>query len=312
MDPVAAVVVTFLAVTVATFAAALLVLRAWPAFRADRLRAPVATDDARSILRWDDAPGTAWRRVVERLGRTMRPKDPTKLSRSRRQLVWAGYGDPRSVTVFFGAKAGLGLALASSYSLYGLLAQRAMPNVLGISMVLGVVGVLLPDFWLRRRVKAREKAIVNTLPDVMDLLVVCVEAGMGFDAAIARVAEQPEGQGSPLHQELLRMHLEMRAGRPREEAMNALAERTPSTDLRALVGAFVQAERLGTPLGKTLRIHSESGRVQRRHRAEERAHLAPLKMIFPTVIFLMPAFFLVAMAPSLLGLMEIFGKLGGK
>lgn len=310
MDPLTALVVTFLAVTCVTFAVGAVALRMWPALRAERLQTAVAGDPARSILRWNGEAATGWRGIVERLGRAVRPRDGAKLSRYRRQLVWAGHGNPRAVAAFFGAKAGLGLLFASSYSVYGTVVQRALPNVLLMSIILGLVGLFLPDVWLHGRVGRRRKAIVNAMPDVMDLLVVCVEAGMGFDAAVARVSDQPESRNSQLHQELQRMHLEMRAGRPREESMRALAERTPATELRALVGAFVQAEKLGTPLGKTLRIHSDSARVQRRHRAEERAHLAPLKMIFPTVLFLMPAFFLVAMAPSLLGILDVLSKLG--
>lgn len=102
------------------------------------------------------------------------------------------------------------------------------------------------------------------------------------------------------------MHLEVRAGRPREETLRGLGERTGVPEVMALVGAFIQADRLGTPLGKTLRIHAESARVQRRLRAEERAQLAPLKMIFPTVIFLFPVFFLVTFAPGLLKLLDVF------
>ena len=105
------------------------------------------------------------------------------------------------------------------------------------------------------------------------------------------------------------MHLEMRAGRPRAEALRAFADRTGIPAVRALVGAFIQTDRLGTPLGKTLRVHAESARIERRHRAEERAYMAPLKMIFPTVLFLMPAFFLVAMAPSVLALARAFQSL---
>jgi tight adherence protein C len=128
---------------------------------------------------------------------------------------------------------------------------------------------------------------------------------------VARVAEQPEGRNNPLHQEMLRMHLEVRAGRPRTEALRAFGQRTGTDEIKAMVTAFVQTEKLGTPLGKTLRVHADSARVQRRHRAEERAHLAPLKMLFPTVFFLMPSFFLVTMAPSLLGLMKLLKALGG-
>ena len=105
------------------------------------------------------------------------------------------------------------------------------------------------------------------------------------------------------------MHLEVRAGRVHEEALRALGERTGVQEVKAMVGAFIQTVRLGTSLGKTLRVHAESARVWRRHRAEERAHLAPLKMIFPTIFFLMPSFFLVAMGPSLLNLLELFRAL---
>jgi tight adherence protein C len=120
---------------------------------------------------------------------------------------------------------------------------------------------------------------------------------------VARVAERSEVRESPLHQEMMRMHLEVRAGRPREEALRGLGERTGVEEVKALVGAFIQTERLGTSLGKTLRIHAESARVQRRLRAEERAQLAPLKMLFPTVIFLFPVFFLVTFAPAMLKLL---------
>jgi tight adherence protein C len=106
------------------------------------------------------------------------------------------------------------------------------------------------------------------------------------------------------------MHLEVRAGRPRDEALRAFGDRCGAQEVKAMVSAFIQSERLGTPLGRTLRVHAESARVQRRHRAEERAYLAPLKMIFPTVLFLMPSFFLVAMGPSLLALISAFKSLG--
>jgi tight adherence protein C len=152
--------------------------------------------------------------------------------------------------------------------------------------------------------------MLHALPEVLDLLMVCVEAGMGFDAAVGCVTEQPEARRSPLHQELLRMHLEVRAGRRREEALQAVGERAGVEDLKAVVGAFIQTDRLGTSLGKTLRVHAESARLKRRRRAEERAYLAPLKMVFPTVLFLLPVFFIVVLVPALLRLMETWQKIG--
>jgi tight adherence protein C len=168
----------------------------------------------------------------------------------------------------------------------------------------------LPDVWLRFRTKQRQNAVTNALPDVLDLLMVCVEAGMGFDAAVARVAEQPGSKAGPLHEELLRMHLEIRAGRPREEALRSLADRLGTEELRSIVGSFIQTDRLGTPLGKTLRVQAEASRVQRRHRAETKAQMVPLLMLGPTILFLLPSFMLVAMAPSLLRIFQIMGTIG--
>jgi tight adherence protein C len=224
--------------------------------------------------------------------------------------MWAGFYEPRAVLLLLGAKVALGLGMGSLYFLYSMVALRAvpLPRLLAVSLFLGVIGFFLPDFWLHNRIKARRREIVHALPDVLDLLMVCVEAGLGFDAAVARIADQPT-RPSPLHDELRRMHLEVRAGRPRQEALRALAERTGVEEMRSIVGAFIQTEKLGTPLGKTLRVHADAARVQRRHRAEEQAHLAPLKMLFPTVFFLMPAFFLVTLAPSLLGLLKLLKAL---
>lgn len=310
MTPVGYAALSFVLVLAITFATGYLALQLWPGIRRERLAAPRAESQSSSILRFQDRPVSGWQRTVERIGRAVQPRDLTRASKIRLRLAWAGYHDPRALTIFWGAKLTLAVLGVLFYPLVGVLAQRVLPNTTTVSLVAFAVGFFLPDFWLHNRIKARHRLIVNILPDVLDLLMVCVEAGLGFDAAVARVAEQPELAHSPLHQELLRMHLEIRAGRPREEALRAFGERTGVQEVKSMVGAFIQAERLGTPLGKTLRVHAESARVERRHRAEEKAYLAPLKMIFPTVLFLMPAFFLVAMAPPLLGLIAAFRSLG--
>jgi len=312
MNPITVGILSFLIVAGVTFLAGMALLRLWPAVQRERLSAPSAGGGPASILRWKDEPGTAWERTAERIGRAVAGSPEAAPSKYRQRLLWAGYSEPRAVLLLIGAKVGLAILAGAGYFVYTTLALRVVPapRLIAISLILAVVGFFFPDFWLRNRIKARQREIVNTMPDVLDLLMVCVEAGMGFDAAVARVAEQPEGRHSPLHQEMLRMHLEVRAGRPRAEALRALGERTGVDDVKAMVTAFVQTEKLGTPLGKTLRIHADSARVKRRHRAEERAHLAPLKMLFPTVFFLMPAFFLVTLAPSLLGLMRLLKALG--
>lgn len=310
MSPLTLSVLSFVIVAAITCVTGTLLLRWRLAVGGERLKTPVPETGPASILRWDERTRTVWQRLLAWLGQTLGPRDTTRVSGYRKRLGWAGYHNPRATLFFLGAKGELAILCGLLYPLYAAASEQILPNLLLMSFVLAVLGFYLPDFWLRHRIRERHRKIVNALPDVLDLLLVCVEAGMAFDAAVARVAEQPESRQSPLHQELVRTHLETRAGRPREEALRAFSERTGVQEVKAVVGAFIQTERLGTSLGQTLRVHSETARVRRRHRAEERAYLAPLKMIFPTVMFLMPAFFLVAMAPPLLRLMQILKALG--
>ena len=304
MEPTIYAALSFaLIVGVMSIAGAILLLLWWSPVQPERIHLPQTKAQGGTILRWEERARAGWQRPVEWLGRVFVPRDRVKLTHLRERLGWAGYHDPRALRYFAGAKVGCLILFGCSYSLYGIAIQRVLSHVVPISLLLGVLGCFLPDFWLRMRIKARQRDVLHALPNVLDLLMVCIEAGLGFDAAVLRVAERPEVRGSPLHQEMLRMHLEVRAGRPREEALRGLGERTGVEEVKALVGAFIQTERFGTSLGKTLRIHAESARVQRRQRAEERAQLAPLKMIFPTVIFLFPVFFLVTFAPAMLKLL---------
>jgi tight adherence protein C len=305
MNALTTAILSFMVVGGATFVAAFLLLKYWPAVERNRLK-PASQDPlGASILRFESEFGSRWQRIAARLGAALGPGDQVRRTQYRRRLVQAGYQDPRAVTIFMGAKVGLAVVGLSLYPLYGFMVARVVPNMVMISGILTVVGFFVPDYWLRRRRKDRQQQIVESLPDVLDLLMVCVEAGMGFDAAVARIADSVRA-ASALHDELMRMHLEIRAGRPRDEAMRDFAERTGVDEIKRVVTAFIQADRLGTPLGKTLRVHAEAARVERRHRAEAKAYLAPIKMIFPTAICLMPAFMLVALAPALLNLLKIF------
>lgn len=303
MDPTIYAVLSFgLVAGAMSIVGAILLVLWWSPVEQDRIQRPRTKASGLTILRWEERSRTAWQRSLERLGRIFVPRDRVKLTRLRERLAWAGYHDPRALRYFLGAKVGCLIFFGCAYFFFGVMIQRVLSHVLPVSLFLGVLGCFLPDFWLRMRIKARQREVLHQLPNVLDLLMVCIEAGLGFDAAVARVSERPEVRGSPLHQEMLRMHLEVRAGRPREEALRGLGERTGVEEVKALVGAFIQTERLGTSLGKTLRVHAESARVQRRLRAEERAQLAPLKMLFPTVIFLFPVFFLVTFAPAMIKL----------
>ena len=309
MDPLSVALIAFVMVGGSMFLSGALLLRWWPRLRRERLRTPTLEAAPASILRWQTARA-GWQQLVERLGRAAGPREGAQLSKYRKRLAWAGYHDPRAAIVFAGVKVAMALACGIAYPLVGLVTQHIPPSMLLYSVALGAAGFFVPNLWLHRRAKARQEDVVNALPDVLDLLTVCVESGMGFDAALARVADQPDRRKSALHQELLRMIHEMRAGRPRQEALRALADRCGVQEVNAMVSVFIQTDRLGTSMGKTLRVHADSSRVERRHRAEARAYVAPLKMIFPTALFLMPAFMLVAMGPSLLKIMAALNRAG--
>lgn len=308
-------VLAFVAVFVVTAGAALLGLRSDPVRRRLRGVGEVSAETTQeiSVLRWADPaqPVAQWRRTLHKLGQALLGRIPeTRGARHatiRGRLVWAGFDDPRSVPLFLGTKVVLAFGLAYSYTLYGLAVHRVLPNILLISLLLGVMGFFLPDFWLAQRIKERKRMITNALPDILDLLVVCVEAGMGLDAAVAKVTDPDViPVPTPLHKEMRRMHLEFRAGRPRTEALHALGVRTGVDEVRKIVAAFIQTEKLGTSLANTLRIHADASRVARRLRAEKEAHLAPLKMLFPIVVFLFPAFLIVMAVPPLLQLGNTF------
>lgn len=299
----------FVIVVAAVSVAAAVAYKIIPAIRRDRLVPQMAAAGDSSVLRWSTTEAW-WQRVAEAVGRKTAPKTEENVSKLRQRLAWAGLHSPNGVAIYTGSRFVLAIMLALTYPLAGVVLGRAMPNTLLVSLGLAYVGLWLPTFILRRLTKRRQEAITIALPDFLDLLTICVEAGMSFDAALSRICSQPDVSGSPLYQELTRMHLEIGAGRPRAEALRALSDRCGVQDVTTMVSVFIQTERLGTSMGTALRVHSDTARVQRRHRLETQAYLAPLKMIFPTIIFLTPAFFLVALAPSLLGFLAVLKGMG--
>jgi tight adherence protein C len=170
--------------------------------------------------------------------------------------------------------------------------------------VFGVVGYMLPNVLLKNAGSKREELMRNALPDAIDLLTISVEAGLGFDAAVARVAKNTEG---PLAQEFARLLQEMQLGMGRSEAMRAMGERTSLLELRSFCLAMVQADSLGIPIARVLRIQSSELRVKRRQRAEEKAQKVPVKMLFPLIFFILPCLFIVILGPVILQVQDILG-----
>jgi len=165
------------------------------------------------------------------------------------------------------------------------------------------VGIMLPSMWLKQRVTARQKLIIKGLPDAFDLITTCVEAGLGLDAALSRVADKVEG---PFGVELQRTLHDISLGRKRRTALVELGTRTGVPDLVSFVNAVIQAEQMGSSVGKVLRVQAEQLRVRRRQRAEEQAYKAPVKMIFPLILCIFPTLFIVILGPAVITIMNDF------
>ena len=224
------------------------------------------------------------------------------LARMRNKLIQAGEPiTPQGFLIICAVAAGvlgmLGFAMTSA--MLGGLDTKGML----FTGVLTGCGIFLPVMWLNSRVRMRQTSITRSLPDSFDLITACVEAGLGLDAALGRVAEKVEG---PFAEELSLTLREIGMGRPRDESLHDLAARTGVADLSIFVNAIIQAEQMGTSIGQVLRVQSDQMRMRRRQRAEELANQAPVKMIFPLVLFILPTLFIVILAPAILQLSESF------
>jgi tight adherence protein C len=222
----------------------------------------------------------------------------------RRKLILAG--EPLNLGGFLIVMAlSGGLFVVLGFALVVASGGGFQANVLLVLIALGSVGLVLPYLWLINRIRHRQGVITKSLPDSFDLVTTCVEAGLGLDAALARVAEKVEG---PFAEELSRTLREVGMGRMRRDALRELGERTGVSDLVTFVNAVVQAEQMGTGIGQVLRVQSDQLRLRRRQRAEEIANQAPVKMVFPLVLCIFPTLFMVILGPAGISLYENLGK----
>lgn len=234
--------------------------------------------------------------TLERLHRALERRTPQgTVAAARARLREAG--DPVDLGTFLALRllAGIGGFLAVLLLLTPAAGGRGWPGSLAMATAAGYAGSALPGFWLGRVVTRRKEAIQRSLPEVLDLLCIAVEAGLGLDGAILRVAER---HISPFAQELGHCVKEINLGQPREKAWRNLAERVNVPDVNVVVAAVIQAEKLGASLGQVLRIQADEMRERRRQRAEERARQVPIKLLFPLVMFIFPALFVVLLGPA--------------
>jgi tight adherence protein C len=226
------------------------------------------------------------------------PLSPGEVSRTRRWLIQAGYRNQDHLTIYVGSRlacALLGFLLVVATSGFG------SPTLL---VSVSAFGFFLPRFVLKRLIQQRQQRIKLGLPDALDLTVICVEAGLALDQAMMRVGQDLHHAHPELSDEFHLVNLEMRAGKPRPEALRNMVDRTGVDDIRSLVGTLIQTDRFGTSVAQALRVHSDSLRTERRQRAEEQAAKTTIKMVVPLVLFVLPSIIFVTLGPAVIQLVR--------
>jgi len=245
--------------------------------------------------------------IVKRVT-TFIPKSPKEMKRLQRRLAVAGLHEPKHLAIYVAAE------VLTPIVCFGLLFMLGGASGFLFGILAAVVGYLLPGLVVERIAKKRQLQIQNGLPDALDLLIVCLEAGLAIDQAILKSAEELGVAHPALAQELHMINIECRAGKPRIEAFKNFSARTKVEDVRGLVAMLVQTDRFGTSIADALRTYAEVSRTKRRQRAEERAAKIAVKLVFPLVFCLFPAFYVVALGPAVIKMYHAFsngGPIGG-
>lgn len=239
------------------------------------------------------------------LGKVLPAQSAQGTSKDKLLIIRAGYRDPDAIMVIRGMKIVFPIATVAAVFFTGI--YRSNPYLLFPLALLA--GYLLPDFWLTWKVRRRQHRLRRALPDALDLLVICVEAGLGLDQALMKVAQELRITHRELSDEFQLVNLEMRVGKTRIEALHELGRRTGLDDIKSLVAMLVQTERFGTSIAQSLRVYSDDMRVKRRQRAEEMSAKTTVKMVPPLVFFIFPALMVVILGPAVLTLMKQFAAL---
>jgi tight adherence protein C len=240
--------------------------------------------------------------ILTRLGEANKPSNESEVSAIREALMTAGYRHAQAPILFMGAKLfssvlALAVAVLTPAKLLGFPTVNAQ---LMLYVGAASAGYFLPMLWLRHAISGRKEKILEAFPDALDLMVVCVEAGLGLDAAINRVSSEIRFAHKELAEEFNLVGLELRTGLSRAEALKNLSRRVDLEEVGSLVALLVQTEKFGTSVGQALRVHADSMRVNRQLRAEELAAKLPVKLLFPLVFFIFPSLFVVVVGPAVI------------
>jgi len=307
--PLIVALVTFLTVGLAS-SAVFLYFNSREALQTWRRRA----DGASAALESEAAPAgmveelkAQLQALLEWFGKINQPSNVEKVRATRRLLINAGYRSGKASVIFVGAKLLLAIVIVC---LLAMIPAKVIgfPSVSKLTffyVLAAACGYYAPAYWLRRAIGSRKDALQRAIPDALDLMVVCVEAGLGLDQAIGRVGEEVKRAHPELSDELNMLTLELRAGVARQEALRNLAHRTDLEELRNLVALLVQTDRFGTSIGQALRVHADSMRTTRRLKAEELAAKLPVKLLLPLIFFIFPSMFMVVIGPACIKMIRV-------
>jgi tight adherence protein C len=245
------------------------------------------------------------RDTLANVGKMLPAPSTDKATRTQLMMIRAGYRSSEALLAIRGVKLLFPIGALAGVYLTGL--YRV--NVFFIPVVALGLGYLLPDLWLSWRVGSRQRRLRKGLPDALDLLVICVEAGLGLDQALMKVSQDMKISHAELSEELQFVNLEMRVGKTRIEALRELGRRTGLDDIKALVAMLIQTERFGTSIAQSLRVYSDDMRIKRRQRAEEMSAKTSVKMVPPLVFFIFPALMVVILGPAVITLIRQLGFL---
>ncbi len=240
--------------------------------------------------------------VIDSMGNLLKPKSELALSNIRKNLLRAGYLKRNAIVIFYGIKTLLAIIMSACFFLLKILVIKAMSpfNFMTYSILSALLGFYLPNLWIQIVIRKRKRKILEGFPDALDLMVVCVESGMGLDSALLRAGKEMEIRNKLISEEFKILNLELRAGKSRRDALRNLATRIDLEDVKNLVSLLIQTDRFGTSIAKALRVYSDSMRSKRFQRADELANKLPVKLVFPLILFIFPSLFVTLLGPAMI------------
>ena len=305
--PLLVAVSTFLAVVLAS-SAAYLYMNSREALQAWRRRADGIPQDKESAgTGAGEQMKAQFQAMLEWFGKMNQPSNIEETRVARRQLITAGYRSAKAPVFFAGAKLFLAATMTVLIALVPVkfLGFPTFSKLIFYYVLAAAFGYYAPIIWLKRAIAERKDALQRAIPDALDLMVVCVEAGLGLDQAIARVGEEVKRTHPVLSDELNLLAMELRTGMSRQEALRNFANRTDMEEVSHLVAMLVQTDRFGTSIGQALRVHADAMRTTRRLKAEELAAKLPVKLLFPLIFFIFPSMFIVLIGPACIKIVRV-------